>query len=149
MLTPEEIRLECLTLAREIDDSKTGLVDHLLEISAKLEMYVTGVLKQPIVTVTEEVCPPIPDSLKRTKAKDSEPEIIGVDPAFRDEEVTYDQVKAAVLEVAKTKGREASLDLLAPFGVVSGEGDKRVGSITKLKPEQFAAVIASAQAVLS
>lgn len=59
-------------------------------------------------------------------------------------EVTYDQVKNAVLAVAKKLGREASLDLLSDFGVVSGEGNERKGNISDLKPEQYAAVIDAA-----
>ena len=63
-------------------------------------------------------------------------------------ETTYDEVKNAVLAVAR-RDREASLDLLAPFGVVSGEGEKRTGSITKLKPEQYAAVVEAAKKLLA
>lgn len=64
-------------------------------------------------------------------------------------EVTYNQVKDAVLNVAKVKGRESSLDLLALFDVVSGEGKDRKGNITNLKPEQYADVLAKAKEILA
>ena len=64
-------------------------------------------------------------------------------------EVTYEHVKTAVFEVAKKLGREASLDLLSPFGVVQGEGNERKGEINALKPEQYAEVIAAAKLKLS
>lgn len=64
-------------------------------------------------------------------------------------DVTYDNVKNAVLEVAKLKGRDASLDFLAHFGVVDGSGKDRKGNISNLKPEQYADVIAKAKEMLS
>ena len=63
--------------------------------------------------------------------------------------ITYDQVKSKILDVVKNLGREASLDLLAPFGVVKGEGNDRRGKMDDLKPEQYAAVIAKAKEMLS
>lgn len=63
--------------------------------------------------------------------------------------VTYDQMKAQVLEVAKVKGREASIDLLEPFGVVRTEDGDRKASVSKVKPEDYAAVIAAARKVLA
>lgn len=63
--------------------------------------------------------------------------------------VTYSDVKNAVLEVAKLKGREASLTLLDMFGVVTGAGDARKGKIDALKPEQFTDVIAKAKGMLA
>ena len=62
--------------------------------------------------------------------------------------VTYDLVKANILEVAKKLGRESSLDLLSPFGVVKGEGAERKGNMNDLKPEQYADVIAKAKEML-
>lgn len=63
-------------------------------------------------------------------------------------EISYDQVKALVLEVAKTLGREASIDLLLPFGVVTGEGKERTGKMGKLTPDQYENVIKSAKQML-
>ena len=69
-------------------------------------------------------------------------------PVVEELVVSYDDVKASVLDVAKNKGREASLDLLAAFGVVTGEGAARKGNIAALKPEQYAAVVkASSEAM--
>ena len=68
---------------------------------------------------------------------------------FKPEVVEFASVKAAVLEVAKIKGREASLDLLAKFGVVSGEGDNRKGDMKGLKGEQYAEVVAEAKRILA
>lgn len=63
-------------------------------------------------------------------------------------QITYAKVKDAVLEVARAKGREASLELLTIFGVVSGEGDARKGKIDQLREEQFADVVAKAREML-
>lgn len=68
-----------------------------------------------------------------------------------DSEITvidYNKVKDAVLSVAKKLGREASLDLLAFFNVVTGEGDDRKGNIKDLKPEQYADVIKKSKEML-
>ena len=62
--------------------------------------------------------------------------------------VTYADVKAAVLEVAKTKGRDASLDVLAGFGVVKGEGKERTGDISSLTEDQYEAVVVAAKKAL-
>ena len=78
------------------------------------------------------------DPVETPVAEDSAP------PA--EAEVTYDAVKSAVLNVAKKLGREASLDLLSEFGVVSGTGNDRKGNISELKPEQYAAVVEAANA---
>ena len=62
----------------------------------------------------------------------------------------YDDVKNAVLEVAKQKGREASLDLLSAFGVVvTDEKGNRKGNIKDLKEDQFSAVIENAKKMLA
>ena len=99
--------------------------------------------KDLVATTAEEVS----ESVKAlpTKAKKEEQK---AEEAKEMKGVDYNDVKKAVLEVAKTKGREASIALLAPFGVVKGEGKERVGSITLLKPEQWEAVIRAATEML-
>lgn len=52
-------------------------------------------------------------------------------------EVTYDQVKAAILKVVTTKGNEAAAAVLEQFGVKKGPA---------LKAEQYAAVVAACEA---
>jgi hypothetical protein len=86
----------------------------------------------------------IPASKKPAK-KEASPE-----PEAQEEtSIDFSAVKAAVLNVAKDKGREASLDLLAKFGVVTGEGENRKGDMKALKEEQYAAVVAEAKKVLN
>ena len=93
-------------------------------------------------------------SSRKTKAKE-EVKVeapLGAAPTASESEpsaITYDQVKSKILDVVKNLGREASLDLLAPFGVVKGEGNDRRGKMDDLKPEQYAAVIAKAKEMLS
>ena len=53
---------------------------------------------------------------------------------------TYDEVKKLILEVSKTKGRDAAIALLKGFGAASGP---------ELKPEQFPAFVVKAKATLS
>lgn len=53
---------------------------------------------------------------------------------------TYDDVKKAILEVSKAKGREAALKLLGKHGAKAGP---------ELKPEQFATFLVDAKAALS
>lgn len=59
--------------------------------------------------------------------------------------VSFSDVKKVVLDIAAAEGREASLDFLSQFGVVEGEGDKRKGDMSKLKPELYAAVLEAAK----
>ena len=63
--------------------------------------------------------------------------------------MAYASVKTAVLEVSKVLGREAAFDLLAPFGVVEGEGEKRQGKIARLKPDQYEGVLSKARELLA
>lgn len=53
---------------------------------------------------------------------------------------SYDDVKKAILEVSKTKGREAAIALLGKHGAKTGP---------ELKPEKFAPFLADAKAALS
>ena len=63
--------------------------------------------------------------------------------------VTYADVKKVILEIAKAKGRDASLDVLAAFGVVKGEGKERTGNISSLTEDQYADVVGAAKKALS
>lgn len=54
------------------------------------------------------------------------------------EVVTYDQVKAAILDVSKVKGREGALKLLAQFGAEKGPDLQKT-------PEKFGDFIAAAK----
>lgn len=108
--------------------------------------------KDPVPSEQEK---DISDEMLRDARKKTEDLISGriqmvddVETVVMKDAVSYDDVKAVVLNVAKTKGRDASLDLLTPFGVVTGKGETRVGSITKLKPEQYEGVIIAAKKVL-
>lgn len=91
--------------------------------------------------------PSSPKVDKKPGAKEAKVPVEVADP--EEKTVTYDAVKAQVLEVAKKLGREASLDLLAHFDVVSGTGDARKGNISFLKEEQYAAVIEKAREMLA
>ena len=55
-------------------------------------------------------------------------------------EATYDDVKRAIIEVSKAKGRDAAVALLAEFGATKAPD---------LKPEQYAALRARAAEVLA
>jgi hypothetical protein len=153
MLTPEEIRLECLKLSISLYRPEADAeCEPVLQGASKFELFATGAVKTPVVNITasekENTVEPIPAFLKKEKKKAPVVEEVP-EPEELSSEIGYDDVKNVVLEVAKVKGRNASLDLLAPFGVVTGEGDKRAGSITKLKPEQFVAVVEAAKKVLA
>ena len=63
--------------------------------------------------------------------------------------VDYASVKSAILEVAKKKGRDASLDVLAAFGVVKGEGKERAGNISSLTEDQYEMVVEAAKKALA
>lgn len=52
---------------------------------------------------------------------------------------TYDEVKGAILEVSKSKGRQAAIDLLTKFGAKTGPD---------VKPDQYADFIAAATSAL-
>lgn len=54
--------------------------------------------------------------------------------------IPYSNVATAVTELAKTKGRQAAVDLLTSFGVAKA---------TELKAEQYGAVIAAAQVAMA
>lgn len=54
--------------------------------------------------------------------------------------VSYDQVKTSILDLAKTKGRDAAMSLLAEFSAAKG---------TDLKPDQFAPFLAKATTLLA
>lgn len=54
--------------------------------------------------------------------------------------VTYDDVKALVLQVSKNKGRDAAAAVLAGFGVAKAP---------ELKPEQYADAVAQLKAALA
>lgn len=57
------------------------------------------------------------------------------------ETVTYDHVKAAILDMSKVKGREAALKLLAQFGAEKGPDLQKT-------PEKFGEFIAAAKKLL-
>lgn len=56
------------------------------------------------------------------------------------EPITYDEVKKLIIEISKSKGRDAAAGALKAFGVAKGPD---------LKPEQYGAFAEHAQAVLA
>lgn len=70
------------------------------------------------------------------------PEKKGEPSAPAADTVTYDQVKAAILDVSKAKGRDGALKLLAQFGAEKGPDLQKT-------PEKFEAFVAAAKALLS
>ncbi len=98
-------------------------------------------------TSSAEVKTPAKTEVKKTDAKKTEPakeaplenpELAGEDVAKT--EVTYEQVRAAVLDVAKKKSRTEAEAVLSRFGV---------DQISKIKPESYADVLAFAKDVLA
>ena len=135
MMTPEEIRLEILRLVipRVADSEETLRTAALFEKFVSSETGSREKAKEEKIEAIETEAPS-PLAEEKLSAKEAV-----------SSEVNYDQVKDAVLNVAKIKGREASLDLLSEFGVVMGTGKDRKGNITKLKPEQYSAVLEAAK----
>lgn len=143
-----DTRLECLRLLVSAGISNP----HDLVAGAKLlEVYLKNEMQSPAVedkskaakARKESVAPLAEAPISPTSV--SEKEEVGV---------TYKDVKAAVLEVAKLKGREASLDLLTKFNndqvsIVTGAGTDRKGNISSLLPEQYARVVDEATKVLA
>jgi hypothetical protein len=134
-MTPEEIRFEALKIAHH----PGAPVDEILSAAVKFEAFING-----SVTVTMETKPS-----KKTRVKDPGPDTAAAEEAELGPVISYNEVKKQVLEVAKLKGREASLDLLEPFGVVKGEGKERTGTISLLAEDQYADVIANAKKMLT
>lgn len=57
------------------------------------------------------------------------------------EAITYDQVRASILGVSKSKGRDAALQLLARFGVATGPELQKT-------PERFGEFVDAAQELI-
>lgn len=139
----QDLRIRCIELALQ-----TAVTNDVVRIAREFENYISE-----SGTVEKAETPKAKKKEEVAKAKDplekaSTTSISGeTDGAVS--EITYDQVKSQILEVAKIKGREGSLQLLNKFGVVKGEGDDRKGNMTDLKPEQYPAVIEEAKAMLA
>ena len=86
-------------------------------------------------------------SVESRPAADEQPEAAQADPpasapaveAGPEEDVSYDDVKRAVLDLAKTRGRDAAVEVLESFGV---------SKATELKPEQYAAALKALRAAM-
>lgn len=82
----------------------------------------------------------------KSAAVSQQPETAAASPASKPEEskseaaVTYDDVKALVLQVSKDKGREAAAAVLSGFGVAKAP---------ELKPEQYAEAVTQLKAALA
>jgi len=72
-----------------------------------------------------------PAAAPATKAEPSEPAAL-----------TYDDVKRAIIEVSKAKGRDAAVALLAEFGATKGPD-------LQATPEKFAPFVARATEILA
>jgi replication-associated recombination protein RarA len=160
-MTPEQdLRFKCLELACRqnfvLPDGSRSVEEDIVDLAARYEVFVlnghdqvevhapvkTAKAQKKTETVKEETKTknPLVSTISASTAGDGQVS----------EAVTYDEVKAKVLEVAKIKGRDASLDLLSHFGVVTKDekGDRR-GNIADLKEEQFADVISKAIEMLA
>ena len=141
-------RLECLRLI--VDNNGAREEAHKIVQDARvLEAYINGQIATEESSKTEEV----EAKPAKTKAKKAEP-FAEPEPDAKSTEPTYADAKNAILEVVKLKGRDASLDVLALFNndevsVVTGAGKERKGDMSKLKPEQYGAVIDECKKVLA
>lgn len=93
--------------------------------------------EKPFLGAVKAVSPPKTPKVKAEPEPAVEPE---GEPAEVAVAVDYTQVKAAVLSVHKTKGREAAVDLLAEFDAKNG---------SDLTEEQWAPFLARAEEVLA
>lgn len=168
----EEIRFSCLELAARhplppmTEDESVGDTEDVVDLAKRYEAFVLGKVRE-----ADEVA--APKEIKKVKepkaalaeagakldaalqAHDASLVSVPQDAGAKETsapakgEVTYDDVKNAVLEIAKVKGRDASIDLLAPFGVVSGQGNERKGNMKGLQEKQYADVVAKAKEMLA
>lgn len=87
----------------------------------------------------EAVNKPAADALAK-KDEATAKELTG-DAAPAGDTTTYDDVKRAILEVSKAKGRDAAIKVLAQFGATKGPD-------LQSKPETFGPFIAAAKAAI-
>lgn len=83
---------------------------------------------------------PSPAAVALAKKDETSAAELGVDTSAV-VETTYDDVKKAILEVSKSKGRDAALKLLAQFGAEKGPDLQKT-------PEKFGAFVTAANALL-
>lgn len=101
-----------------------------------------GVVIQPPATTAA----PAKAEAKKPAAVSPQSETAAAQPASKPEAstsvaaVTYDDVKALVLQVSKDKGRDAAAAVLSGFGVAKAP---------ELKPEQYADAVAQLKAALA
>lgn len=103
-----------------------------------------GVVIQPPATTAA----PAKTETKKSAAVSTQSETAAAPSASKPEEsksapvqtVTYDDVKALVLQVSKDKGRDAAAAVLSGFGVAKAP---------ELKPEQYADAVAQLKAALA
>lgn len=85
---------------------------------------------------TVEAAPTPAADAQETKAEPSAPPVPAV------ETITYDQVRASILEVSKVKGRDTALKLLGQFGAAKGPDLQKT-------PDKFVAFVAAANVLLA
>ena len=115
-----------------------------LEDLQKLVNQLSGESSTTRVVMPEAVTEAVTATPEKTAAEPvKEPEA----PLASIGEVTYSDVKDAVLTVAKLKGRPATLALLEPFGVVFEKNGNKEAKLSDLKPEQYFDVVQAAKAL--
>lgn len=126
-----------------------GIEASIQELTAAVRELVSHLKSTPAVAHTAPAAPAAPvvqaaAAPKAVEEKKPAPEVKAEPPKSTDAgstpptEVTYDQVKAAILKVVTSKGNEAATKVLAQFGVAKGPA---------LKPEQYVAVVAACEAL--
>lgn len=126
-----------------------GIEASIQELTAAVRELVSHLKSTPAVAPAAKAAPVVqaaaaPKAVEEKKPAAAAPEAKTEQPKSTDagstppSEVTYDQVKAAILKVVTSKGNEAATQVLKQFGVAKGPA---------LKPEQFGAVIAACEAL--
>lgn len=88
----------------------------------------------------EAVNKPAADALAKKDAATAQ-ELTGDAAPAGGDTTTYEDVKRAILEVSKAKGRDAAIKVLAQFGATKGPD-------LQSKPETFGPFVAAAKAVI-
>ncbi len=124
----------------------------LIEHSQLLRELLARLTAPALTAVPEPVAPPKPGAVTAPTAPTAEAVVSkpAADvPALKDEAeapaavhtTTYDDVKRAILDVSKAKGRDAAIAVLAQFGATKGPD-------LQAKPETFGPFVAAAKAVI-
>lgn len=161
----QDLRLKCIDLAIRSD------AEHVIALAQKYEFYILGksyTLENSIGILGNSSAStnnlrvedgksanPIRSFekdgvVKSTTVKDGGPGTeTKITIEVEESGISYNDMKTLILDVVKKKGRNASLDMLAEFGIVSGEGKDRTGDIGKLTEEQYPAVVEAAKKILA